>query len=794
MEEGVAYMMMGEGGEGVQPTQLVALQSEDGTQQLAVPVIDPNTGQETYMILDQNSLEGEDGQQLLIVGEGDNAQLIQTTGADAAAIAVSTEAAEVNAAAAAGLGVQVATSGAEFVSAADSIGIGEPGATSAYTLGEDQNGEMLMIPSSLSTTLTSNGEENTTVMYVPPGDLQHTEQEPELTQLTPQTVIKNEDCEQLNGSGISVPHKQGGMIHVVGVRQDKPSIQIQENKQQNRQPRKQQLSANSDYSQDKPASGLSGDIIKDTVLVDSCVDMVSKRITLSASAKEQLRTNIMTHGIDYAQTFLNKERLSQRAKRLSNQSGGGRGISRSKYGPRGAIGRPKGRPPKRAAMKARVIKCDQCNLEFPAEIEEYKLIQHIERFHLKPAAPAPEPTLTAPSTPPPPSTNSYLDPEMPIGPQRYSCCDCNQSFSQIKTLLDHQKEAHSRDTEVRKESPASPVHITRLPESPSTMSDGVDEKPKADVKYGEDDGEEEEEELEPSLAKRPRLTNENKKQEDLSESPSKQKMDVMKKLADEWDDDDELDDQGEETLSEGVPRELLDSTEPAPSLSQPSQGEISSSAFVQQQADGLESRDGAHSAGGGITNGRRLSMDGSEASETLENISKEVAGIRQDTLSQEAYRTSCVSGTGVKREDEDEASIVADVDDILSDTDKLITSVSSILTEKALKRNHERVGDAGLMTQSITPTANSKSLLKGVPEASRSKVSSSPKQKQSQSRSSSHQLMLNISSSQNDEKADMEEEESVAPLLSKKPTVQCDECYECFEDEEKLAWHNLNDH
>ncbi len=28
-----------------QATQLVALQSEDGTQQLAVPVIDPHTGQ-----------------------------------------------------------------------------------------------------------------------------------------------------------------------------------------------------------------------------------------------------------------------------------------------------------------------------------------------------------------------------------------------------------------------------------------------------------------------------------------------------------------------------------------------------------------------------------------------------------------------------------------------------------------------------------------------------------------------------------------------------------------------------
>jgi hypothetical protein len=47
MDETVAYMMMAGDEEGgtVQPTQLVALQTEDGTQQLAVPVIDPTTGQ-----------------------------------------------------------------------------------------------------------------------------------------------------------------------------------------------------------------------------------------------------------------------------------------------------------------------------------------------------------------------------------------------------------------------------------------------------------------------------------------------------------------------------------------------------------------------------------------------------------------------------------------------------------------------------------------------------------------------------------------------------------------------------
>ena len=28
----------------------------------------------------------------------------------------------------------------------------------------------------------------------------------------------------------------------------------------------------------------------------------------------------------------------------------------------------------------------------------------------------------------------------------------------------------------------------------------------------------------------------------------------------------------------------------------------------------------------------------------------------------------------------------------------------------------------------------------------------------------------------------------------KKPSVQCEECYECFETEEKMTWHSLNDH
>ena len=70
MDDGVAYMVMGEGGEGGQATQVVAVDNGDGTQQLvrillrqtdwfvnrwhfqAIPVMDPETGQETYMIID----------------------------------------------------------------------------------------------------------------------------------------------------------------------------------------------------------------------------------------------------------------------------------------------------------------------------------------------------------------------------------------------------------------------------------------------------------------------------------------------------------------------------------------------------------------------------------------------------------------------------------------------------------------------------------------------------------------------------------------------------------------------
>jgi len=96
-----------------------------------------------------------------------------------------------------------------------------------------------------------------------------------------------------------------------------------------------------------------------------------------------------------------------------------------------------------------------------------------------------------------------------------------------------------------------------------------------------------------------------------------------------------------------------------------------------------------------------------------------------------------------KSEDFDEDQIVADVDDILNDTDDIINDVDSILSGKTFKRKHD-VSDKPFL-----------------PDATK-----------------------------------IDDDDSIIKTLvdKKRPTVQCEECYECFEDQEKLAWHSLNDH
>ena len=90
-----------------------------------------------------------------------------------------------------------------------------------------------------------------------------------------------------------------------------------------------------------------------------------------------------------------------------------------------------------------------------------------------------------------------------------------------------------------------------------------------------------------------------------------------------------------------------------------------------------------------------------------------------------------------KSEDIDEDQIVADVDDILKDTDNIMSDVDTMLSSKK-KSSQEKP---------VSPII------------------------------------------------DDEDGGVIKSLVDKKrPTVQCEECYECFEDAEKLAWHNLNDH
>jgi len=97
-----------------------------------------------------------------------------------------------------------------------------------------------------------------------------------------------------------------------------------------------------------------------------------------------------------------------------------------------------------------------------------------------------------------------------------------------------------------------------------------------------------------------------------------------------------------------------------------------------------------------------------------------------------------------KSEELDEDQIVADVDDILNDTDNIINDVDSILSGKSFKRKHDDISDKSFLAET-------------------------PK---------------------------LEDDDSIIKTLvdKKRPTVQCEECYECFEDQEKLAWHSLNDH
>ena len=116
----------------------------------------------------------------------------------------------------------------------------------------------------------------------------------------------------------------------------------------------------------------------------------------------------------------------------------------------------------------------------------------------------------------------------------------------------------------------------------------------------------------------------------------------------------------------------------------------------------------------------------------------EVDGSEGKVPDSDGKREKSIRQSVDKSEDIDEDQIVADVDDILKDTDNIMSDVDTMLSSKK-KSSQEKP---------VSPSID-----------------------------------------------DEEDGGVIKSLVDKKrPTVQCEECYECFEDAEKLAWHNLNDH
>ena len=237
-DSGVAYMVMGEGGEMTpvtpQPsTQVVAIDNGDGTQQFAIPVMDPETGQENYIVIDPetaaNITNGSaevvtSGNQLMVVNTGTGTAEVLTTGA----------------------GLQETEA--------------QPAEAAVMEAGEVEAGVMVMLPS---------GEQG--LVVTGPEDLEGlTMAQPQADQ---QLVTEYTDTSVKTETGINgITELQkpklsnSSMIKIVGIQDKRPTSQISlskplqtktsyttfepDNKQnQNRAPRKQTLGGVAGYNQ-----------------------------------------------------------------------------------------------------------------------------------------------------------------------------------------------------------------------------------------------------------------------------------------------------------------------------------------------------------------------------------------------------------------------------------------------------------------------------------------------------------------------------------------------------------------
>merc|ERR1719370_98426 len=142
-------------------------------------------------------------------------------------------------------------------------------------------------------------------------------------------VVVSEPARSITNSGHNISlGTESSMIRIVGI-QDKvvrPQVSVVKSvgniakttlsephdleadlvRQPIRAPRKQSLGTVSDFSQDDSISsdvppGLTGDIFKDTELIEAKVREICKKINMTEQEKEKLRLNLMTKGLDSVQ-------------------------------------------------------------------------------------------------------------------------------------------------------------------------------------------------------------------------------------------------------------------------------------------------------------------------------------------------------------------------------------------------------------------------------------------------------------------------------------------------------------
>ena len=105
--------------------------------------------------------------------------------------------------------------------------------------------------------------------------------------------------------------------------------------------------------------GLTGDLFKDTELVDKKVKEICENVHMTEKEKEKLRLNLMTKGLNL-----------------------GMGVGRGRRV--GPVGRGRGRAPLARITKPgnKTIKCDKSKKEFPANVDESVLIHHVKTVHM----------------------------------------------------------------------------------------------------------------------------------------------------------------------------------------------------------------------------------------------------------------------------------------------------------------------------------------------------------------------------------------------------------------------------